>query len=54
MPAADGSSRGRRCAWPSSLYRSWVLIVSITGVMIVISVCGMVAVAADLFMRVEN
>lgn len=31
---------------------SWVLIASITGVMIVIGVYGMVAVAADLFMPV--
>jgi hypothetical protein len=41
MPAADGSSRGRRCAWLSSLCRSWVLILSIAGVVTVIGVYGM-------------
>jgi hypothetical protein len=32
VPAAGGWSRGRRCAWLSSLCRSWVLITSIAGV----------------------
>jgi hypothetical protein len=35
MLAADGWSCGRRCAWLSSLCRSWVFIASIAGVVIV-------------------
>jgi hypothetical protein len=49
VPAVDNWSRGRRCA---SLYKSWVLIASIAGVMIVIGVYGMVGFAVDLGMRV--
>ncbi len=45
VPAAGGWSRGRRCAWLSSLCRSWVLITSIAGVVIVIGVHGMVGFA---------
>jgi hypothetical protein len=49
VPAVGGWSRGRRCA---SLCRSWVLIASIAGVVIVIGVYGMVGFAVDLGMRV--
>ena len=52
VPAADGWSRGRCGAWLSSLGRSWVLIASITGIMIVIGVHGMVGSATDLCMCV--
>jgi hypothetical protein len=41
MLAADGWSRVGRCAWLSSLCRSWVFIASIAGVVIVIGVHGM-------------
>ena len=49
---ADGWCHGRRYVWLSSLYRVWVLIVSIAGVVIVISIHGIVGVAADLCMYV--
>jgi hypothetical protein len=52
VPSAGGWSRGRRCASLSSLWRPWVLIASIAGVVIVIGVRGMVGVAADVCMRV--
>jgi len=52
VSAAGGWSRGRRCAWLSSLCRSWVLIPSIAGIVIVIGVHGMVGFAADLSMHV--
>jgi len=45
MLAADGWSRGRRCAWFSSLCS---FIASIAGVVIVIDVHGMVGFASDL------
>jgi hypothetical protein len=45
---ADGWCYGRCYEWLSPLCRAWVLVVSIAGVMIVISIYGIVGVAADL------
>lgn len=52
VPVAGGWSRGKRYASLSSLCRSWVLIASIAGVVIVIGVHGMVGFAVDLCIRV--
>lgn len=43
-----GRSHGRRWAWLSSLYRSWVLVACITGVLSIIAVRDIVGIAINL------
>jgi hypothetical protein len=49
---ADGWCYNRRYKWLSPLYRAWVLVISIAGVVIIISIHRIVGVAADLCISV--
>lgn len=46
---ADGWRYGRRYTWLSSLCRSWVLVVSIAGIMVVTGVRGIIGFATNLY-----
>ena len=52
MLVANGWCHGKRCAWLSSLYKSWVLVTCIASVVIVIGVHGMVSVTINLYIHV--
>jgi hypothetical protein len=49
---ADGWCYSRRYIWLSSLYIVWVLIISIAGVVIIISIHGIVNVAINLYIYI--